>query len=211
MASATCQRRLRRELRSKRKALGARAQARHARQVAIRLSRLPLTRRAYRVALYVAADGELDPMPLRARLGNRRWYLPVIQSLDPPSMAFYPDPHPEYRRRNGFGILEPHCTRYRPTRLASLDLVLVPLVGFDSRCRRIGMGLGFYDRYLGPLREHRHWRRPRLIGLAHECQRVAALTTNPWDIPLDAVVTEKTIYRCGQPRLVNDRTPVQTR
>jgi 5-formyltetrahydrofolate cyclo-ligase len=69
------------------------------------------------------------------------------------------------------------------------------LVGFDRACHRLGMGAGFYDRSLAFLQQRRHWRRPRLIGLAHECQRVEALAPKPWDIPLDAVITEAAIYR----------------
>jgi 5-formyltetrahydrofolate cyclo-ligase len=77
----------------------------------------------------------------------------------------------------------------------TLDLMLVPLVGFDGACNRIGMGGGFYDRTLAYLRRRRHWRRPRLIGIAHECQRVDRIDPRPWDIPLDAVVTEQGVYR----------------
>jgi 5-formyltetrahydrofolate cyclo-ligase len=56
------------------------------------------------------------------------------------------------------------------------------------------MGGGFYDRTLAYLRIRRHWRRPRLIGLAHECQRVEAIDTGPWDVPLDGVATEEGIW-----------------
>ena len=98
-------------------------------------------------------------------------------------------------RPNRFGIPEP-SRRNRRLRLAwTLDLLLVPLVGFDTECHRLGMGGGYYDRTLSYLSHRDHWRRPRLIGLAHECQRVAALPVRPWDIPLDFVVTERQVYR----------------
>jgi 5-formyltetrahydrofolate cyclo-ligase len=71
----------------------------------------------------------------------------------------------------------------------------MPLVGFDANCNRLGMGGGFYDRTLAYLRLRRCWRRPLLIGIAHECQRVERLETNTWDVPLDLVVTEERIYR----------------
>ncbi len=67
---------------------------------------------------------------------------------------------------------------------------MMPLVGFDADCNRLGMGGGFYDRTLDYLRWHRAWNRPRLIGLAHACQQVARIEPQPWDIPLEAVVTE---------------------
>jgi 5-formyltetrahydrofolate cyclo-ligase len=75
-----------------------------------------------------------------------------------------------------------------------LDLLLVPLVGFDADCNRLGMGGGFYDRTLAYLTRRTHWRRPRLVGIAHECQRVERLETGPWDVPLDAVATERRLY-----------------
>ena len=68
------------------------------------------------------------------------------------------------------------------------------LVGFDARCNRLGMGGGYYDRTLAYLRHRVHWRRPLLVGVAHECQRVERLEANPWDVPLDLVVTERRIY-----------------
>ena len=69
-----------------------------------------------------------------------------------------------------------------------LSLLFMPLVAFDDQGNRVGMGLGFYDRFLGRLPATL---RPRLIGLAHEVQRSPArLEHKPWDIPLDGVITE---------------------
>jgi 5-formyltetrahydrofolate cyclo-ligase len=67
-------------------------------------------------------------------------------------------------------------------------------VGFDGECNRLGMGGGFYDRTLAYLRQRTHWRRPRLIGIAHACQRLDRIDPRPWDIPLDGVATEERIY-----------------
>jgi 5-formyltetrahydrofolate cyclo-ligase len=100
-------------------------------------------------------------------------------------------------RANRFNIPEP-TLRNRRLRLAwTLDLLLVPLVGFDAGGNRLGMGGGFYDRTLSYLSHRTYWRRPRLIGIAHECQRVAELRLRPWDVPLDMVVTERQVYRRG--------------
>lgn len=72
--------------------------------------------------------------------------------------------------------------------------MILPLVGFDADCRRIGMGGGFYDRTLAYLGRGMRWRRPRLFGVAHECQRLERIEVRPWDIPLDAVITESGVY-----------------
>ena len=94
---------------------------------------------------------------------------------------------------NRYGIPEPMDTQPRSAR--QLDLLLIPLVGFDSAGHRLGMGGGYYDATLAFLRHRRHWRKPRLLGVAYECQKVEALPHDPWDMPLDAVLTERRLYR----------------
>jgi 5-formyltetrahydrofolate cyclo-ligase len=76
-----------------------------------------------------------------------------------------------------------------------LDMLIVPLVGFDGRGRRLGMGGGFYDATLAFLRRRRIWKKPYLIGLAFECQRVTEIPSEPWDIRLNAILTEKEFFR----------------
>ena len=85
---------------------------------------------------------------------------------------------------NQYGIPEPVGT---PACAAwQLDLILVPLVAFDDRGNRLGMGGGYYDRLLSG---SEHWpRRPRLLGVAHACQRAEALPVEAWDMPLNDVI-----------------------
>ena len=96
---------------------------------------------------------------------------------------------------NRFGIQEPACSPRHWVRAWQLDLILLPLVAFDESGNRLGMGGGFYDRSLAYRQSRTHSRRPRLIGLAHELQRVEQLATNSWDIPLDMIATEKRVFR----------------
>ncbi len=79
-------------------------------------------------------------------------------------------------------------------RVRDLDLILMPLVGFDLQGNRLGMGGGFYDRSLAFLRYRLYWKRPRLLGLAYDFQQVDILTADPWDIPMQAVVTDQAVY-----------------
>jgi 5-formyltetrahydrofolate cyclo-ligase len=83
--------------------------------------------------------------------------------------------------KSPFGFLQPDTNA--PD--AAPDVILVPLVGFDRDMNRLGQGAGHYDRiftlFPNALR----------IGLAWSCQEVLALPADPWDIPLDAVLTEK--------------------
>lgn len=94
---------------------------------------------------------------------------------------------------NRFGIPEP--VRRRLIKPCALDLVLTPLVAFDCNGHRVGMGGGYYDRSFAFLRRRHHWRKPRLLGLAYELQKLARIIPNDWDVPLDAVATEARIYR----------------
>ncbi|MCY4059899.1 MAG: hypothetical protein OXG44_18080, partial [Gammaproteobacteria bacterium] len=63
-------------------------------------------------------------------------------------------------------------------------VVLTPLVAFDGRGRRLGMGGGYYDRFFSATPNTAR------VGIAHECQRAAALPTTSSDVSLTAVVTE---------------------
>ena len=190
---------LRRGLRLLRRGLSASQQRNHARALARTLGRHPAFLRARRIGIYWPADGEIDPRPLLglAQASRKRWHLPVLCPHPHPRLWFLTYRPDEPLRPNRFGIPEP-ALRNRRLRLAwTLDILLVPLVGFDAGCHRLGMGGGYYDRTLSFLSRRQHWRRPRLIGIAHECQRVAELPVRPWDIPLDLVMTERRVYRRG--------------
>lgn len=94
--------------------------------------------------------------------------------------------------KNRFGILEPlrHQTNRSPR---GLDAVLMPLVGFDRAGHRLGMGGGFYDRAFA-FRFARSHGRPLLIGLAHSIQEVDSLDACHWDVPMDAIVTDRAVF-----------------
>lgn len=135
------------------------------------------------------ADGELDTTPLLQRLWSMSKVVAVpVVATRQAHMNLYRLKPRDRLVRNRFGIGEPPLGSpfIHPLRLS---LLFMPLVAFDDRGNRIGMGLGFYDRYLGRLPKAL---RPRLIGLAHEVQRSPGqLPHEPWDIPLDGVITEE--------------------
>ncbi len=192
-------RRLRRELRRCRRRLSAQEQRQAAERLCHRLRRLPEVQRARRVALYLPNDGEIDPTRLMPWLNARgvRVHLPVLRPLTHNALWFVHYHAGTPMVTNRFGIAEP-CTRHgahraRRTPAWALDLILMPLVGFDDDGQRIGMGGGFYDRTLAFTRGSGP--RPRLIGLAHDCQRVERLPVAPWDVPLDAIVSDRRVVR----------------
>ena len=95
-----------------------------------------------------------------------------------------------------FGIPEPqlHCATLAP--LWSLDLILVPLVAFDRDGNRIGMGGGFYDRTLASSSGQSS--DATLVGLAHQCQEIASISHQSWDIPLHKIATNQEIICARQ-------------
>ncbi len=182
----------RRQLRSLRCALDPAEHQRRSQQLCRALARHPLFRNARRVAAYLAADGEVDAHPLieRAWSMGKQVYLPVLRSVGHNRLWFarYEPDTPLVKNR--FGIAEPDIDHTRRIEAFALDLVLAPLVGFDRLGNRLGMGGGFYDRSFAHLLRRRHWRKPRLVGLAFERQGVARLPARDWDVPLSAVATE---------------------
>lgn len=187
---------LRRLLRQKRRALSVGAQRQAAQGLYRRLAQDPLFRRARHIALYLPNDGEIDPRPLlrAAQRRGKRTYLPVLSAWPRTKMVFQRVERNEKLSSNRFRILEPRPQPKRQRKVWTLDLLLLPLVGFDDRGGRLGMGGGFYDRSLAYLRMRKNWHKPTLLGLAHECQRVDELALASWDVPLQATVSDARWY-----------------
>lgn len=190
---------LRRLLRQARRALTPAQQREAARGLYKQLAQHPLFRRARHIALYLPNDGEIDPR-LLLRAAQRRGkatYLPVLSPWPQTKMVFQRIRPGEKLRPNRFRILEPRLNIARQRKVWTLDLVLLPLVGFDDAGGRLGMGGGFYDRSLGYLARRKQWRKPTLLGLAHECQKVERLAQASWDVPLQGTVSDRYWYIAG--------------
>jgi 5-formyltetrahydrofolate cyclo-ligase len=187
--------RLRAELRAKRRALTPDERASASRQFARLLRRSNLLRPGRHIAVYVAHDAEADPSGIvsLARRNGCELYLPAIADYRHRRMEFRRYSRATRLRPNRYGIPEPQRGAPRIA-VRHLDLVLLPLVAVDPSGTRLGTGAGFYDRCLQHLRTGRRWRRPKLIGLAYEFQRVGRLAARVWDVPLDALLTEKDLY-----------------
>lgn len=187
---------LRRTLRQRRRSLAPAAQQRAARALYRQLAQHPLFRRARHVALYLANDGEIDPWQLvaAAHARGKQVYLPVLNAWPRTSMVFQRIDAHEKLAANRFGIPEPRRDSKRQRKVWALDLILLPLVGFDRHGGRLGMGGGFYDRSLAYRARRKNWHKPTLLGLAHGCQQVDRLSMASWDIPLDATVTDHGWY-----------------
>jgi 5-formyltetrahydrofolate cyclo-ligase len=187
---------LRQELRHRRQMLSPQQQRQASLDVLHQLNQLPLFRQSQRVALYIAADGELDPAFIAQHLWqqNKDCYLPILDSAESVELRFVRYDAETPLRPNRYGIPEPD-PRHNPNLSAELlDMVLLPLVGFDRAGVRLGMGGGFYDRTFA-FKQHSAPNKPWLIGLAHGCQEVEKLVAASWDIPLMGIATDKEIIQ----------------
>jgi 5-formyltetrahydrofolate cyclo-ligase len=151
-----------------------------------------------RIAAYLAVDGEMDPLPLMHQLWSlgKTLYLPVLVPFDDQRLWFARFEPGDTLVFNRYGIPEP--VRRRLIKLSALDLVLTPLVAFDTRGHRVGMGGGFYDRSFAFLQRRSHWKQPRMLGIAYEFQKQRAIKSSRQDVPLDAIATEVALYSAGK-------------
>ena len=147
-----------------------------------------------RIAFYLPNDGEIDLQPLieYAWQVNKQCFLPVIGPRNSRRLWFLPYKPETPLQQNRFGIPEPlHHRGKRQFKPHALDMILLPLVAFDKNGHRLGMGGGFYDRTLAFLGHRGIWHKPHLLGTAYQFQQFKNLPNQPWDIPLDAIVTEQ--------------------
>lgn len=178
---------LRRAMRDRRRALSAPARIAAAEALAERLLALPFAPRTGCVAGYWAMDGEIPLHAWQLRLPRGlRYCLPVLHRDR--SLRFAPWAPGAPLGPNRYGIPEPEVPEAALLAPAQLDLVVVPLVAFDTRCHRIGMGGGWYDRSFA-FRATRP-APPYLVGAGFAFQQTGPIPAEAWDVALDAVCTD---------------------
>lgn len=186
---------LRASLRQSRRQLSSEQQLVAARALLDLIGHQDFFRVAQRIAFYQLIDGEIDPQLLLnlALSESKACFLPVISRETPEFVSFAPYDTGTPLIENQWGIAEPPSTTIvSPT---DFDVVFVPLVGFNKQCFRLGMGKGCYDRTFS-FKIFNRRSRPLLVGLAHENQLVTeSFPVQSWDVRLDAVATDKKIYR----------------
>ena len=111
--------------------------------------------------------------------------LPIVKKDN--KMDFYSWSTKNLLKLNKYGIPEPEQIKK-----VFPDIILVPLVAFDSRLYRIGYGGGYYDRYIDKLSNKKNLLK---IGIAHSCQKINRVPTNKYDKKLDIIITEKYVLR----------------
>ena len=147
-----------------------------------------------RISTYFSMNNEVDTSDLNNYLWgiNKHLFLPKIKQ---DKLLFSSYSKDQKLSLNDYGIPEPEHNDKILIDAVEFDLMFIPLVAFDSKCNRIGMGGGYYDKTLAFKKESEKKSKPLLIGLAYEFQKIDTIEKNAWDIPMDAIITENKTYK----------------
>ena len=147
---------------------------------------------AKNIACFLSFDGEINtyPLILKLWLNNKNVFLPIVSSSDSRKLFFVPFTCKSILYYNQYNILQPFYNMKDIILESDLDLIIVPLVAFDCRGVRLGMGGGFYDQFL------KNWERKKFIpiGMAYDFQFVNYIPRQPWDISLPIFLTPNKIH-----------------
>ena len=142
-------------------------------------------RKNLNIGCYLSYKGEVD-LSLWMQQSKHKLYLPVIE--DHHTMLFKAYQHGDLLTTSHIHpILEPADDK-STIQPKHLDLVLVPMLGFNKNQARLGYGGGYYDRCF----EHKLKQpdtQPKLIGIAFSLQR-CTFKSMPWDICMDEIITD---------------------
>ncbi len=181
---------LRKQLCVERAKLTAEFQQRAAEKVAKCICDTEVFQKSNNIAAYLAFNGEMDPAPVLAQAWDmgKNCYLPMLAPEKNLKFALYNEGDPLVD--NHYGIPEPYADPEKIIAPEDLDLIIVPLVGFDVDCNRLGMGGGYYDRTFAFTKNSNAEDLPFLMGIAYEFQNMSQIDKEPWDVPLNMIVTE---------------------
>ncbi|UAA39844.1 5-formyltetrahydrofolate cyclo-ligase [Paraneptunicella aestuarii] len=182
---------LRKAYRAKRQALSQEQQQQAAIQLLKSAQSYDLLDKFDKIALYLPNDGEISPSEILQYAWQQKTlvYLPVLHPFNKGTLLFVEYHSDSEMRPNRFDIMEPVLECHRICPVEELDAIFTPLVAFDKKGNRMGMGGGFYDRTLACLTRMPESERPEIIGVAHDCQECPAIPIANWDIPLKSILT----------------------
>ncbi|MDD6206665.1 5-formyltetrahydrofolate cyclo-ligase [Succinivibrio sp.] len=187
---------LRQEILAKRRQLTAKESAQAGLSILKTIMQMNVFKRTVNVASYISLSGELCTQDMNEYFMTRHHLcLPYMVTGQKGKMDFYSFKKGDELVENRFHILEP---KNQPENLVSedkIDVIIVPLVAFDNKGNRMGMGGGYYDRMLKKVRKD-----CLVIGVAYEFQLVDELLVEEWDMPMDIVITEKNCYEFRKKR-----------
>jgi 5-formyltetrahydrofolate cyclo-ligase len=182
--------RLRRTCRAIRRQISLAERNEAAERAASHLVKHALFQESQHIACYLQTKEEIATNLIIQAIwqANKKCYLPVMAQTAHPSLLFvaYQEGHP--LQANRYGILEPINSK-EVIEAAQLELVVMPLVGFDEYGHRLGAGGGYYDSAFA-FTKKTVIIKPKLVGLGFAKQQIAKVPVDTWDVTLDGIVTE---------------------
>jgi len=143
------------------------------------------------LAAYNAINGEIS-VDTTITFAQHQGIVTLLPIMRGEALVFAPFDSSTRLIKRRFGIMEPDVPDSQCLSASVIDIVLVPLVAFDENCNRMGMGGGFYDRSFAQRRTTAA--PPTLMGVAHNLQKVDSVYQEWWDVPLDYIATDHSLF-----------------
>ena len=154
------------------------------------LKKHPIFDNKVMVGSYLSMGGEISTEPINNFLAQEHELaLPYMIEQKRGHMNFYGYKTGDKLIENRFHIYEPEPLEENRVTADKFDLLIVPLVGFDEKGNRMGMGGGYYDRMLKKVSAN-----CLIIGVAYEFQKVKKIPIENWDMPLNELITPENHY-----------------
>ena len=173
------------------------------RDIAAGIGDSPLFKNTSMLLIYAPLENEINLLPL-ALVARKRGIPVAFPRCDKESgtMQFYTLPEGQKLSPGAYGIPEPpeDAPLCIPDRRA---LCIVPALSYDLDGNRIGYGKGYYDRYLATFPGVK-------VGVAYASLLLKSVPTEPHDLPVDWLFTERGVYRCKKPVHPEDKPVVRS-
>ena len=194
---AAARKALRKEKIAAREALSPEERAEKSRAICANILQTPEYAKAKTVFIYKFVKGEVQLKALEEAnealpAAERKTFLYPLCIEDRQMLAIEPgsvDMGSDAWKKGAFGIPEPVLEMGRVIPPEDIDLVVSPCSSFDESGMRLGMGGGYYDRYLPKCTK------ADVMLVAYECQGCEAVPAEPWDVPVPCIVTEERVLR----------------
>lgn len=177
---------IRKVLLTKRAQLSAGEQQQKSARISALVKQSEVFKHARNIAFYHAVRGEADPADLLS--SSKQFFLPILSPDNNQGLLFAPIDNNTHYSNNEFSIPEPIVDADKLVKGDALDLVIMPLVGFDNQGNRLGMGGGYYDRCFSFKKTQQ--KKPVLLGFAYDFQGIDSLIAESWDVGLDMIAIE---------------------
>ena len=160
----------------------------HSQQIAERILASKEFQEAEKIMIYRGIGGEvrLDMLEAAKEAEGKQFLFPLC--LPERQMAALTPKGEDGWRVGSYGIMEPVMEKSELVQPEDIDFILCPCTVFDEACNRMGMGGGYYDRYLPKCKK------AVIAAVAFEVQKAETVPMEPWDKAVDLVFTEKNTY-----------------